>query len=71
MKTSILEILEEKHRDWPKGACSWLIEIEDYSGKCGRCGWSFEDHEYIVKFVPVMIDGMVDDDEGQYYRLED
>jgi hypothetical protein len=45
-RTSILEILEEKRISWPVGACSLFIEIKDYSGKCGRCGWSTEDHEY-------------------------
>ena len=38
---------QEKRLSWPIGACSLLIPIEDYSGKCGRCGWSIEDHEYL------------------------
>ena len=48
-KQTIQDILEEKRRDWPLGACSWFHEIEDYSGTCGRCGWSIEDHEYLMR----------------------
>lgn len=44
----IQDILEDKRvNDWPSGACSLFHEIEDYSGSCGRCGWSIEDHEYL------------------------
>ena len=43
----IVDLLEEIRMDWPKGACSLYQEIEDYSGVCGRCGWSVEDHEYL------------------------
>ena len=48
---NIRDILEEKIKDWPLGACSLMIEIEDYSGVCGRCGHSIEDHEYLNTYV--------------------
>ncbi len=57
--TTIGEILEEKRINWPMGACSLVIEIEDYSGKCGRCGWSVEDHEYLHNEVEIEIDGEI------------
>jgi hypothetical protein len=59
--TSIMEILEERQMGWPMGACSLLIEIKDYSGTCGRCGWSFEDHEYLQKSLEF------EDDEGNRF----
>lgn len=44
----IRDLLEERRaQNWPMGACSLFTEIEDYSGTCGRCGWSVEDHEYL------------------------
>ena len=43
----VINLIDELRKNWPAGACSWYIEIEDYSGKCGRCGWSMEDHEYL------------------------
>lgn len=49
-KITIDELLDEKRVDWP-GACSLMIEIEDYGGICGRCGWSFEDHEYLQEAI--------------------
>lgn len=60
-KTTILEMLEEKRINWPLGACSLLMEIEDYSGTCGRCGWSMEDHEYLQEAVEF------EDDEGNRF----
>ena len=50
-KTTILEMLEEKRYGWPNGACSLMVDIEDYSGVCGRCGYSVEDHEYLQEAV--------------------
>jgi hypothetical protein len=51
MPITFADILEEKRINWPLGACSLLQEIEDYSGTCGRCGWSMEDHEYLQEAV--------------------
>ena len=48
MSVTLADILDEKRQDWPKGACSKVVEIKDYSGVCGRCGWSIEDHEYLM-----------------------
>lgn len=45
--TSIGEILEGFRINWPVGACSLMVDVKDYSGSCGRCGWSVEDHEYM------------------------
>lgn len=42
----VIEFFEEKQKDWPCGACSLYVEVEDFGGRCGRCGWSIEDHEY-------------------------
>lgn len=43
----LIDLIEEKRLLWHMGACSLYHEIEDYSGVCGRCGWSQEDHEYM------------------------
>ncbi len=60
-KTTILEMLEEKRYGWPNGACSLMVDIEDYSGVCGRCGYSVEDHEYLQEAVEF------EDDEGNRF----
>ena len=60
-KTTISDILEERRINWPLGACSLHQEIEDYSGTCGRCGWSIEDHEYFHEAVEL------EDDEGNRF----
>ena len=46
-KITIEEVLDDLRLLWNEGACSLIHEITDYSGKCGRCGWSVEDHEYL------------------------
>lgn len=63
-KTSILALLEEKRYGWPNGACSLMTDIEDYSGVCGRCGWSVEDHEYLAEAVE-----FEDDDGNRFWAL--
>ncbi len=65
MSTTIGEILEEKRINWPVGACSLMLDIEDYSGKCGRCGWSVEDHEYLQEAVE-----FEDDDGNRFWALK-
>ena len=63
-KTTIAEILEKQRINWPMGACSWIIDIEDYSGACGRCGWSVEDHEYLQ-----YMEEFQDDDGNRFWAL--
>ena len=63
MDTNILEILEELRTSWPSGACSLFIEIENYSGSCGRCGHAVEDHEYLLHLHEM------EDDEGNIYMV--
>ena len=64
-KTTIRERLEEKRMLWP-GACSLLTEIEDFSGVCARCGYSYEDHEYLANSVE-----MEDEDGNRFWALGD
>lgn len=63
MKISMLELVEELRMGWPSGACSLFVEIVDYSGSCGRCGWSIEDHEYLLHLHEV------EDAGGNIYQV--